>query len=63
MSITFTTARRQTRCDYRAIHRSSQIALVCLAGEDTLGFWRKRGYTEEAVTLQPSESPAPNPTG
>ena len=30
---TFTAARRQNQRDYPAIHRSGQIALVCLAGE------------------------------
>ena len=24
-----------------------------LAGEDTLDFWRRCGYTEDALTLQP----------
>ena len=28
---------------------------VCLAGLDTLGFWRKHGYTEEAVELPPEQ--------
>ena len=28
--------------------------IVALAGLDTLGFWRKRGYSEEGVTLPPA---------
>ena len=27
--------------------------VVALAGMDTVGFWRKRGYAEDAVTLEP----------
>ena len=29
--------------------------IVCLAGLDTMGFWRSKGYTEEAVELEPQQ--------
>jgi GNAT superfamily N-acetyltransferase len=41
----------------RAVERHLQGAsvrcIICLAGEDTLSFWQKKGYTQEAVALKP----------
>lgn len=37
----------------RHLRHAGVRCIVCLAGEDTLSFWRKKGYTQEAVALKP----------